>query len=224
MYALTYRLYDFALYWGYGHFLHDHKPFGVSIPTPYDHTEDHTCAAPAYPIAAPSFKNWDGKLSLAKPADKEDSWFHFLGKSKPDITVDDCAGTPISPGDLVKNLCFSSSVDEQNVKDWEFEQRHYILQGNARALWLNLVVPTASVSRTGQFYTRFKAQVTADGQTILDSTIDADDDRSTLTDESRGGKLKLPWTWRDTDAFFRCPDTTHVFHAHEHWCWFKHEY
>lgn len=208
-FSLAYRVYDFLLFWGYGTFTHDEG----------DHIQ--TCANPAWPLAVNPLENWTGRLSLAggliHPVE-----VRYMKSGEDRVT--DCSGNSVSLGQLVTDLCFESFVEEKVVRTYNFEDSHAIENGNAKAISVNLVVPTAVFNGPKESWPLFSVHVAAEGRTLIDSALPVEPNRDPVTEESLGGSYTLPSRWQSIDAVFRCADTKHVVHGHEHWCWFKHEY
>ncbi len=208
-FSLAYRLYDFLLFWGYGDFTH------------VEETHTQTCQNPSWPLNISPLENWQGRLSLAggliHPVQGR-----YLKAGEDQVT--DCQGNAVTPGQLLSELCFESFVKEKVAGNFRFEDDHHIENGNAKALSVNLVVPTAAFNGPKESWPVFSVHVAGEGQTLINSALPVEPNRDPVTEESLGGHYQLPWRWASIDAVFRCADTKHVVHGHEHWCWFKHEY
>lgn len=201
-FSLTYRVYDFLLMWGYGTFKH------------YEEQHVQTCENPAWPVNAGPLKNWQGRLRLSNGMIHPVQGRYF----KPgEDSVTDCHGTPLSAGQLVPELCFESFVEEKVARQYfRFEDSHVIENGNVKALSLNLVAPTNGFTSGGDKPV-FSVHVSAEGHTLIDGSLPVEQNRDEHTEESTGGNYELPWKWKSIDAVFRCADTLHFVHGHEHW-------
>jgi hypothetical protein len=201
-FSLAYRVYDFLMIWGYGTFSHQEK----------DHIQ--TCDNPSWPVSVSPIENWKGRLRLSSGMIHPIKGRNFR---QSEDAVTNCNGAPLSAGQLVQELCFESFVAEKVVRQrYSFEDNHVVENGNAKALTINLVVPTEAFS-SSDTWPVFFVHMEAEGQTLIDGSLSVEQYRDPETEESSGGAYPLPWRWQSIDAVFRCADTKHFVHAHEHW-------